>query len=145
MKNYFSSRFLAGILITCLSALLITPVAMAGDTEHETQCFNEIQGKIPWNEDKNMNWKPENVKQLCKGTSKPTQPGECFLAVNSGEVKWGKGSKAGEWEWKNVINLCSGTDDAKKTVDCFNGATSKGQDWRDAILFCQRGHDNKVE
>ncbi len=106
-------------------------------SDHQEQCFNTIQGKIPWNKEKNMNWDPANVKQLCAGTSKPDQPGACFLSVLDGQVNWGSGI---EWEWKNIINLCAGTNDAQKTVGCFQQATAKGLDWRDAILSCQRAN-----
>lgn len=145
MNTTISSRFLTGVLLAGVLTFFLSPAATAADTDHESQCFKNVQGKIPWNDDKNMNWEPENVKQLCKGTSKPTEPGECFLAVNSGHVKWGKTSKGGEWEWKNVINLCSGTDNAKETVECFNQGISTDADWRDVILTCQRKHNNVVD
>ncbi len=119
--------------ITALTSLVIVPTASA--TDHEAQCFEDVQGKIPWNDEKNLNWDAENVKQLCKGTTNPSEPGKCFLTVRSGKVDWGKGN---EWEWKNIINLCAGTNDAQKSVDCFNKGISSGVDWRDVILMCQR-------
>ncbi|MGY6215077.1 hypothetical protein ACW73L_07945 [Methylolobus aquaticus] len=116
---------------------LSVPAALAGD--HETQCFNEIQGKIAWDGDKRMNWDPDNVKQLCRGTNMPAEPGKCFLAVSSGhakgQVSWGPGT---QWEWRNIINLCAGTNDGMKTVGCFNNGVKTGADWRDVILTCQR-------
>jgi hypothetical protein len=122
-----------------LTSLLATPLAMAND--HETQCFNDIQGKLAWNdEDNNMNWDPENVKQLCKGTTKPTEPRKCFSTVKTGRVEWGKGT---DWEWKNIINLCSGTNDAEKTIECFNKGIAAKSDWRDVILLCQRAQNSK--
>ena len=127
------SNGLKVILIASIPILVMSPIANASD--HETQCFNNIQGKIPWNDEKNLNWDAENVKQLCKGTSNPTQPAECFNRVLEGHVEWGKGTN---WEWKNIINLCSGTNDAKKSVDCFKQAIGTGTDWRDAIFMCQR-------
>lgn len=109
--------------------------SMAYATDAETQCYNDVQGKIPWNDDKNLTWDIDNVKQLCKGTTNPTQPGECFNRVFEGHISWGKGT---QWEWKNIINLCSGTNNAKKSVDCFTGAVTGGTDWREAIFMCQR-------
>ncbi|MFA5984149.1 MAG: hypothetical protein WC782_09045 [Methylococcaceae bacterium] len=108
---------------------------IATASDHETQCFDNIQGKMPWNNDKNLNWDPHNIKHLCKGTTAPAEPGACFLSVLDGQVNWGKGIN---WDWQNIINLCSGTNDAKKTVTCFQNAIGKKVDWRDAILFCQR-------
>ena len=121
------------VSLAVFGSLSISPAAYA--TDHETQCFNDVQGKIPWTDGK-LNWDDENVKQLCKGTTKPSEPGKCFQAVNSGQVEWGKGSK--DWEWKNIINLCAGTNDAKERVDCFTKGVSAGGDWRDVILLCQR-------
>lgn len=130
------SNILKLFFIIGLTAFL-HPVSVSA-SDHETQCFNNIQGKIPWNDDKNLNWDPQNVKQLCKGTTNPSEPGACFVSVLEGKVNWGKGIK---WEWQNIINLCSGTNDAKKTVNCFENAVGKGLDWRDAILFCQRSSE----
>ena len=127
------------VLSIALAGLAVSSVARAND--HETQCFNDIQGKLAWNdENNNMNWEPENVKQLCKGTTSPTEPRKCFSAVKTGRVKWGKGT---DWDWKNIINLCSGTNDAEKTVECFNKGIAAGSDWRDVILLCQRAQNSK--
>jgi len=105
-------------------------------SDQENECFNDIQGKIAWNDNKDLNWDAENVKQLCQGTSKPSEPGKCFQKLKSGQVSWGKSST---WEWKNIVKLCSGTNDAEKTVACFTkGMSVDGTDWRDAILTCQR-------
>ena len=79
---------------------------------------------------------PENVKQLCKGTTKPAEPGKCFNMIKSGQVEWSKGNKV--WEWKNIINLCSGTNDAQQRVDCFSKGIGSEADWKDVILSCQR-------
>ncbi|MCF7987523.1 MAG: hypothetical protein K9L60_08160 [Methylovulum sp.] len=130
------------LLFVCLSAvsvLLIAPSAMAN--EHEQQCFEDIQGKLPWNDDNNnLNWDPENIKQLCKGTTQPAEPRKCFSSIRSGHVNWGGGT---DWEWKNIINLCSGTNNADKTAECFKNGISAKKDWRDAILLCQRSEANK--
>ena len=135
MKSNFISvkRALFVVSVAIFASLSITSVASAND--HEIQCFNDVQGKIPWDDEK-INWEPENVKQLCKGTTNPSEPGKCFLSAKSGQVEWAKGSKV--WEWKNIINLCAGTNDAKERVDCFNKGISAGGDWRDVILLCQR-------
>lgn len=133
------------VLILSLSTtgFLINSVAYASD--HETQCFNDIQAKTPWNDEGNMNWDAENIKQLCEGTAKPAEPGKCFTMVRTGRVKWGNANSSTQWDWKNIINLCSGTSDAEKTVDCFNSGVSSGSDWRDAILTCQRALSGKTK
>jgi hypothetical protein len=104
--------------------------------EHESKCFDEVQGKVPWAEGK-LNWEPENVKQLCKGTTHPLEPGKCFTKVRTERVNWGGGT---DWEWKNIINLCAGTNNAEQTVECFQKGVKGGADWRDAILTCQRNN-----
>jgi len=136
-NNNVLTRSLLYVSISVLVSLPIASTALAN--EHETQCFNDVQGKIPW-EENNLNWDPENVKQLCEGTTAPSEPGKCFLSVKSGQVNWGKGSN---WEWKNIINLCAGSNDAAKTVECFNKGITAGSDWRDAILICQRSLNSK--
>ena len=121
------------------TALILGPAGNASATELETQCMAGIQGKIAWDGGTNMTWDTENLKQLCAGTSKPEEPGKCFLAVSTehaaGQVSWGKGT---DWEWRNIINLCTGTNDAEKTVGCFKNGIKTGADWRDAILVCHR-------
>ncbi len=131
MNPKLTSKLLAPCLMI-LATFSVTAPAHA--TDAEDQCFSQVQGKLPW-EDNRLNWDAKNVKQLCKGTHNPAQPGQCFSKVRTERVNWGKGR---DWEWKNIINLCSGTNDAEKTVGCFSEAVTSGLDWRDAILACQR-------
>ena len=122
--------------ISMIPLIFIQPVAQAA-SDFESQCFEEVQGKIPWNEDKNMNWDAENVKQLCKGTSKPAEPGQCFNNILTGHVNWGKST---EWDWKNAIALCAGTNNAQESVSCFKSHISAGTDWPNAVLLCRKSH-----
>jgi hypothetical protein len=137
MKLKYKSLCTASLVaVVALTSLVVSPFAMAND--NETACINDIQGKLAWNDDdNNMNWDAENVKQLCSGTANPAEPRKCFSNVKKNRVNWGKGT---DWEWKNIINLCSGTDDADKTLECFNKGVAAGTDWRDVILLCQRAH-----
>jgi hypothetical protein len=109
------------------------------ESEYEMQCMANVQGKIAWDSGSNLQWDAENLKQLCAGTSRPEEPGKCFLAVNTehvkGGVNWGSGTV---WDWRNIINLCAGSNDANKSVACFKNGIKAGSDWRDAILICQR-------
>lgn len=130
-SNLKKSIFLS-LVIAFFSFFSITANA---NPETEKQCFSDVQGKIAWNAEKNMNWDPKNVEQLCKGTEKPSQPGQCFNNIMNGHVNWGQGT---DWEWQNAINLCSGSNDAEKTVQCFKNAVGLGKDWQEAILTCQR-------
>lgn len=121
------------------AALLLGQTGSAAANELEAQCMANVQGKIAWDSGTNMNWQTENLKQLCAGTSKPEEPGKCFLAVNTqhteGTVSWGGGT---DWEWRNIINLCSGSNDAEKSVTCFKNGIKAGTDWREVIMICQR-------
>lgn len=123
-------------IVSCLALVLsVFTFSVSANSDTEKQCATDIQGKIPWNSSKNMNWEPKNIEQLCKGTEKPTQPGQCFNTIMNGHVSWGQST---EWEWQNAINLCSGSNDADKTVQCFKNAVATGKDWREAIMTCQR-------
>ena len=140
MKSNYSltTRSLLFVSLTALTGLMVSPTVMASD--HETQCFKDIQGKLTWN-DNDMNWDPENIKQLCKGTTKPIEPRKCVASIRTSRVNWGKGT---DWDWKNIINLCAGTNDAVKTEECFNKGISSGGDWRDVILLCQRSLNSQT-
>lgn len=120
-----------------LTGLLTAGTASAGD--HEQSCFDEIQGKIPWDNGSNTKWERDNVKQLCRGTTQPAEPGKCFATVSSTHVANQVGSGVGKhMDWQSVVSLCSGTNDAAKTATCFNNGLKTGTDWRDVILACQR-------
>ena len=54
MKSNYSltTRSLLFVSLTALTGLMVSPTVMASD--HETQCFKDIQGKLTWN-DNDMN------------------------------------------------------------------------------------------
>ncbi len=105
----------------------------------ETECFKHVQDKIKWDYDHTASWEPHNIKQLCRGTVKPKEPGECFHAVMHGGtyandgISWGGGTR---WEWRNAANLCSGANDANKRISCFQGHLKEGHKWQQAIAGC---------
>ncbi|MFI3180452.1 MAG: hypothetical protein QX193_03190 [Methylococcales bacterium] len=115
-----------------LTAFQISP-AMA-NTHEESECAKHIQDKIAWDSNGHTKWEQKNINDLCQGSTKPTQPGECFNKVMNGHVKWGDGDK---WEWQNAIHLCSGTSDSEKTISCFQSRIHAGTAWEEAILQCQ--------
>lgn len=119
------------VIIGLLAAAYTTPV-MAN--EHELDCAKNIQGKIAWDNNGNTKWEENNVTKLCKGTSKPKEPGECFNKVMNGHTKWGEGDK---WEWENALRLCSGTNDSDESISCFQKQIHAGTTWNEAILQCQ--------
>ncbi|HZP20483.1 MAG TPA: hypothetical protein VFB16_09765, partial [Bauldia sp.] len=99
----------------------------------ETDCYNFVQGNIPWNYTGSSSWNPSNVKNLCKGTSKAAEPGRCFDRVMTGGINWGGGT---EWQWQNALNLCKGTNNANATISCFQGKIAAGVQWPQAIPAC---------
>ncbi|MEY2699611.1 MAG: hypothetical protein RIQ52_366 [Pseudomonadota bacterium] len=139
MKRISLSLLTMMATIISATALTVVPVQTVNAADHDTQCMDNVQGKIAWDNAHNTTWQKENLQQLCAGTTKPEEPGKCFAAVNTehaaGKISWGKGS---DWEWRNIINLCAGTNDAEKTISCFKNGISSGADWRDAILICHR-------
>lgn len=102
--------------------------------EHEAACSKHIQDKISWDYDGRNHWDQTNIDTLCKGTSSPKEPGECFNKVMTGKVKWGNDDK---WKWKNAVSLCSGTNNADERVGCFEKRMADGVEWNAAILQCQ--------
>lgn len=139
MFSSFNRFSMMASIFAIVIVQLTGATASAATSELETQCMANVQGKIAWDGGSNMTWDTKNLEQLCTGTSKPEEPGKCFLAVSTGhaagKVDWGKGT---EWEWQNIINLCSGSNDGEKTVNCFKNGIKAGADWRDAILNCHR-------
>lgn len=62
---------------------------------YEQECYNQVQGKVPWNRQGNTNWAPANVRRLCQGTTNPPALIACFSAwVNANT------------DWNNAINIC---------------------------------------
>jgi hypothetical protein len=139
MKSKSVTAIPYAFVVATIGLVGLLPSSPVPAADHESQCFNEVQGKIPWDGKERLNWDPENVKQLCKGTTNPGEPGKCFLSLSSshvkGQVSWGQSTN---WEWRNIINLCAGTNDGAKTVECFDNGIKTGADWRDVILTCQR-------
>jgi hypothetical protein len=126
-------------MIPALLALMLSAAALTGLTAPaaatpESDCFNFVQGNIPWNQSGAATWNPANIQSLCQGTAKSAEPGRCFDRVMSGGINWGGGTV---WEWKNAIALCKGTNDANATVACFQGKIAGGQNWQQAIAACK--------
>ena len=118
--------------VSFVVSLYASPNAIA--SEHETECMNHVQNKISWNYDGRKQWETTNVEKLCKGTTNPKEPGECFNKVMQGQVKWGSDDK---WEWKNAVSLCSGADNSDERISCFKARIDAGDNWNTAILDCQ--------
>lgn len=121
--------FLAAIA-TAISLFAFAGPAAATPT---TDCFAFVQGNIPWNYEGTANWAPQNVQNLCAGTSHAAEPGRCFDRIMQGGINWGGGT---QWQWQNALNLCKGSNNANATVQCFQGKISGGIGWQAAIPAC---------
>ncbi len=138
-------HYLSPLKILSMSALVVglsvCQVSLAN--EHVSECKNHIQNKIAWNDDGKTQWEEKNLAALCKDTTNPKEPGECFNKIMHGKVNWGGGDK---WEWKNALSLCSGSNDSDATVACFKKRIEAKENWNTAILECQLGtkHSNKI-
>ena len=134
-------------LVTLLSAvsfvtgLCASQMVMAED--HHKACTEHVQNKIAWDYDGRNTWEPANIERLCKGTTAPKAPGECFNKVMQGQVKWGSDAK---WEWQNAVSLCAGANNADERITCFQKRVKEGEPWNNAILQCQTSGslNNKV-
>jgi hypothetical protein len=117
-------------------AVQFSNVAVA--SEHETACKAHIQGKIAWDPASNYasasKWEEKNLAYLCKGTTSPKAPGECFHHVMNSHVSHGDSDK---WDYENAMELCKGSNDADATVNCFKGQIKDKVDWKTAISQCQ--------
>lgn len=135
-QAFYDRLVLASLFL--VAAFVFSSNATASENA-ETECFNYVQDKITWNYDHDSRWKPENIKQLCKGTTQYKEPGECFNRVMHSStygdhgINWGDGNK---WAWKNAVALCTGTDSADGRIGCFENRISDGKKWDAAIAQC---------
>ncbi|MDP3904445.1 MAG: hypothetical protein Q8Q40_10775 [Methylococcaceae bacterium] len=133
MRTIHSKKLVKNLSL--LGLFLVVPLSqnVLAD-EHEVACSKHVQDKISWNYDGQNHWDSANIETLCKGTSAPKEPGECFHKVMTGNVKWGSDDK---WEWKNAVSLCAGTSNADERISCFKQRMTDGVEWNAAILQCQ--------
>lgn len=107
-----------------------------GQTAAEQACFSAIQGKIAWDAaGNNKTWGPANIKNLCKGTTQPLEPGKCFRYAMFNGSAWGKKSSHA-MTWSKASRLCAGTNNAQSTTTCFKNAIASGQTLDNAINQC---------
>ncbi|TSA37467.1 MAG: hypothetical protein D4R63_12675 [Methylococcaceae bacterium] len=121
--------------------LSVSQVSLAN--EHVSECKNHVQNKIAWNYNGKTQWEEKNLAALCKDTTAPKEPGECFNKIMHGKVNWGSSD---QWEWKNALSLCSGSNNSDATVTCFKKRIEAKENWNTAILECQLNtkNNNKI-
>lgn len=104
----------------------------------ESECYNYVQGRIAWDAaGKSKQWNPENVKQLCKGTTSAYSPGNCFNYVLHKGAQWGKKPQH-KVTWREASKLCAGTDNAQQVTGCFKQAIQQHKSVDAAIASCRQ-------
>lgn len=96
-------------------------------------CQRNIQGRIARDYNGDKSWDASSLQRLCRGTTRPTEPGTCFEKVMFGGIDWGGGTR---WSGSNALDLCEGTSDANGTVVCFQSQLSRLGNWQSAIRAC---------
>ena len=98
----------------------------SGQTSAERECYNRVQNKIAWNTQGNKRWTDASIKSLCKGTSVPAAPPQCFSTAMYRGVTWGQRPQH-KMNWSLASQLCGGTNNAQTPINCLK--TKVGQNW----------------
>ncbi|MEM7584365.1 MAG: trypsin-like peptidase domain-containing protein [Acidobacteriota bacterium] len=101
----------------------------------EADCFKRTQGKIAWDYKGSKTWAENNIKRLCKGTTRASEPPRCFDRAMHGGIEMGSGTR---WTWSTALDLCEGSNDASRTLACFEGRIRRGNNQTAAIKACSR-------
>lgn len=124
---------LSGIILGATAVYLALAVDWEGRTPEEQRCAALVQGRIAWNDDGSTNWDEPSLDRLCRGTTRPVQPGLCFSLIRNVPLQRGAAIQA---DWKDAVALCAGTDGGQERVSCYRRAVDNGLFFRDAIAEC---------
>jgi len=129
------TSMLGGIILGAAAVYFALAVEWNGVTPEEEQCANYVQGRIAWNDAGDTQWDRSWLIRLCRGTTRPAQPGLCFSGIREIPLERGAAIQA---DWKDAVALCSGAQDAQERISCYRGAVADGLHFRDAIEQCAR-------
>ena len=59
-------------------------------TSLEQNCYDSVQGRVPWNRGGTREWVPQNVRNLCQGTINPADTISCFSAGIQRHGDWAR-------------------------------------------------------
>lgn len=110
-----------------------TPRSPRASVSPAEACQRNVQGRISRDYEGSKSWDASSLQRLCRGTTRPGEPGKCFQNVMFGGVDWGGGTR---WAGSNALDLCAGTSDANGTVVCFRSQLSRLGNWQQAIRAC---------
>lgn len=98
-----------------------TPPPIATNSGAEQECYNRVQNKIAWDASgRNKSWSPNNIKNLCKGTTVASAPPTCFYNAMYRGTLWGKKNNQ-TMTWGLASKLCSGVNSASTPISCLKG------------------------
>ena len=117
------------------SFTLAKPLPNVSETTQEKACFNRVQNKIAWDYNGHKSWSSDNIKKLCKGTRKSTQPPSCFSRAMFSGPQWGKNSTH-QMNWTLAVQLCAGTNDSNKKINCLKQKIAQKQSLTNAVKSC---------
>ncbi|RIA56207.1 hypothetical protein [Dichotomicrobium thermohalophilum] len=127
------TSLIGGILLGAVAVFLALAWERDGPSPEESQCASYVQGRIAWNDDDNTRWDSSWLNRLCRGTTRPAQPGLCFSSIR--EIPLEKGA-AIQADWKDAVALCAGTENAQARIACYREGVERGMHFRDAIEQC---------
>jgi hypothetical protein len=127
------TSLVAGVFLGAAAAYLALTWEQTGPTAEEDQCASLVQGRIAWNDDGSTRWDTTWLNRLCRGTTRPAQPGLCFSSIR--EIPLEQGA-AIQGDWKDAVALCAGTENAQSRIDCYRKGVERGLHFRDAIEQC---------
>ncbi|AFY74117.1 hypothetical protein Syn7502_02099 [Synechococcus sp. PCC 7502] len=84
--SHLHRLFLYGSIL--LSQVL--PLAAQAETPEEIACYNDVQGKVAWNQKGTRTWGEDNARNLCKGVVQRAKRISCFEAGILSHNNWSK-------------------------------------------------------
>lgn len=141
------------------------PMVAERPADLESDCYDAVQGTVPWNQAGSTGWSVANAERLCKGTTdieatiacfsrgieehnswrraitectyvKPAKLEEDCFELVQGRVAWDQDG-AKNWNSTNVTALCADTPNPLATIACFSRGIQTHDDWQLAINECK--------
>ena len=126
-------------VLLVLAALTVLPIQAYAQTAEEQACYNDVQGKVAWQQGGSLEWGRANVERLCKGVLQRSQRIACFQ----------KGILAHN-DWDRAIKDCAETGGGASTAlvpgkQCIynGGGYALTVEWYNPGLIVFNGGDAK--
>lgn len=109
-----------------------------GNTAAEKSCFALVQDKMAWNYTGTKHWSSNSIINLCKGTTQPTQPPNCFSRAMFNGNQWGR-QASHKMTWTLASRLCAGTNNSNQKISCLKQKIGQNKSLAAAISSCGSG------